>query len=141
MVSRKPILVFDTSAINQLTSEKEFPALAAGLTTAYSTRLTGSNISELAATQTSEKRERLLDTCQRLLAAGDCIDPFNWIVEKQIKTFDLNPMSYDWRKINVRNCAIDEQIVRRTLFDDELARLEKASATRMLKALGDTISA
>jgi hypothetical protein len=28
-VSRKPILVLDTSAINQLTGEKDFPALPA----------------------------------------------------------------------------------------------------------------
>ena len=55
VVSRKPIAVFDTSVINLLTKEKEFPALAAGLTAAYSIRITGSNISELVATTESEK--------------------------------------------------------------------------------------
>jgi len=69
MVSRKSIPVFDTSVINRLTAEADFPALAAGLTTAYSTRLTGSNVAELVATTKSEKREQLLDTCQRLLAS------------------------------------------------------------------------
>ncbi|MCX6636849.1 MAG: hypothetical protein NT090_17460 [Acidobacteria bacterium] len=129
MVSRKPILVFDTSVINQLTAEKDFPALAAGLTTAYSIRLTGSNISELVATTKSDKREHLLDTCQRLLASGECIDPFNWIVEKHTKAFDQNPEQYDWKKVNVRNREIEQEIVRPTFADDELARQEKESAT------------
>jgi hypothetical protein len=129
MVSRKPILVFDTSVINQLAAEKDFPALAAGLTTAYSIRLTGSNVSEVVATTQSAKRQRLLDTCQRFLASGDCVDPFNWIVEKHIKAFDQNPKQYDWKKVNVGNRKIEDQIIRRTFFDDELARQEKDSAT------------
>lgn len=138
MVSRKPILVFDTSVINQLTAEKDFPALAAGLTAAYSTRLTGSNIAELVATTKSEKRERLLNTCQRLLASGDCIDPFNWIVEKHTKAFDQNPAGYDWKKINIRNRGIEQEIVRRSFVDDELARQEKESATVTKESFEDT---
>jgi len=137
MVSRKPILIFDTSVINQLTSEKDFQALAAGLTTAYSTRLTGSNISELAATTKSEKREHLLDTCQRLLASGECIDPFNWIVENHIKAFEQNPKQYDWTKVNVRNRGMEQEIIRRTFFDDELARQEKESATKTKESFED----
>lgn len=128
MVSRKPVLVFDTSAINQLTAEKDFPAIAAGLTTAYHIRLTGSNISELVATPTSTKRASLFDCCQRLLASGDCIDPFNWIVEKHVQAFDQNALNYDWKRISVRNRQIEREIVERTLFDDDLAHEEKESA-------------
>ena len=137
MVSRKPILVLDTSVINLLTRERDFPALAAGLTTAYSTRLTGSNISELAATTKSEKRERLLDTCQRLLASGDCIDPFTWIIEKHVQTFDQHSTQYDWNRINVSNRDIEHEIVRRSFFDDELARQEKESATETKESFED----
>jgi hypothetical protein len=137
MISRKPILALDTSVINQLAAEKDFLALAAGLTTAYSVRLNGSNISELVATSKSEDRGQLLDTCQRLLASGDCIDPFNWIVEKHIKAFDQNPQQYDWKKVNVLNGAIEQQIIRRTFFDDELARQEKESATETKKSFED----
>lgn len=129
MVSRKPTLVFDTSVINQLTAENDFPALAAGLTAAYFIRLTGSNIGELVATTRSEKREQLLDTCQRLLASGECIDPFNWIVEKHTKAFDQNPRQYDWKKVNVYNCAIEQEVIRRAFIGDELARQEKEGAT------------
>lgn len=137
MVSRKPIAVFDTSVINLLTKEKEFPALAAGLTAAYSIRITGSNISELVATTESEKRERLLDTCQRLLASGDCIDPFNWIVEKHVQAFERNSTQYDWKRVNVRNRLMEEEIVRRTLIDDEIARQEKESATETKESFED----
>jgi Tol biopolymer transport system component len=55
-VSRKPIIIFDTSGINNLADEKDFKALAAGLRTAYHTRLTGSNIEEIAATTKPEDR-------------------------------------------------------------------------------------
>jgi hypothetical protein len=140
MVSRKPVAVFDTSVINLLTREPDFPALVAGLTTAYSTRLTGSNISELVATTESDKRERLLDTCQRLLASGDCIDPFNWIVEKHIHAFDQNAAQYDWKRINVSNRVMEEEIVRRTLIDDEIARREKESATESKESFEDIFS-
>ena len=137
VVSRKPILIFDTSAINKLTAETDLPALAAGLTTAYSTRLTGSNISELVATTTSEKRGLLLDTCLRLLVCGDCIDPFNWIVEKHVQVFDRNPEPYEWTAVNVRNRVMEDEIVRRTLIDDEIARQERESATETKESFED----
>jgi hypothetical protein len=137
MVSGKPILVFDTSVINQLSVEKDFPALAAGLTAAYSMLLTGSNVSELAATTKSGKREQLLDTCQRLLASGECIDPFNWIVEKHAKAFDQNPNQYDWKTVNVHNREIEQEIVRRTFLDDDLARQEKESAAESKESFED----
>jgi hypothetical protein len=139
-VSRKPILVLDTSAINQLTAEKDFPAFAAGLTTAYSIRITGSNISELVATTESEKREQLLDTCKRLLASGDCIDPFAWIVEKHAKTFDQDSKHYDWKKVNVRNGNFEREIIERTLLADELARQEKESATETTNSFERTFT-
>jgi len=73
-VSQKPILLFDTSGINKLTAENDFDALIAGLRTAYSTRISGSNISEIVATTKPDDRGKLLDSCQRLLASGECID-------------------------------------------------------------------
>ncbi len=137
MVSRKAILVFDTSVINQLSAEKDFSALAAGLTTAYHVRLTGSNISELVATTKPQKRGRFLDTCQRLLVSGECIDPFNWIIEKHIKAFEGDPIQYDWKRVNVRNREIEQEIIRRTLFDDEMARQEKGSAMEAKETFED----
>ena len=102
-VSRKPIIIFDTSGVCNLADEADFRAIAAGIRTAYYTRLTGSNIAEIAATTEEDSRTKLLDACQTLLSSGDCIDPFNWLVEKQTKAFDQNPKPYDWKKINIRN--------------------------------------
>jgi len=127
-VSRKPIIIFDTSGINNLADEKDFKALAAGIRTAYHTRLTGSNIEEIAATTKPEDRGKLLDTCQLLLSSGDCIDPFNWIVEKHVKAFDQHPREYALNRINVLNPEIAKEIVERTFFDDQLARQSKQSA-------------
>jgi len=63
------------------------------------------------------------------LASGHCADPFNWIIEKQIQTFDRNPVAYDWKLVKVRSRAIEEEIIRRTVFDDEMARQERECAT------------
>src|SRR5579872_5030876 len=130
MVSRKPILTFDTSAINRLSNETDFNALAAGITTAYSTRLTASNISELVSTTASEKRDQLLNTCQRLLASGEGVDPFNWIIEKHTKAFEQNPTQYNWTNVNIRYPELEREIIRRTFIDDELARQERESARK-----------
>jgi hypothetical protein len=127
-VSRKPIIIFDTSGINHLADEEDFNALAAGLRAGYHTRLTGSNIEEIAATTAAEDRGKLLDTCQLLLASGDCIDPFNWLVEKHVKAFDQHPKEYLWKRINVLNAEVAKVIVERTMFGDELAGQSKQSA-------------
>jgi hypothetical protein len=137
MASRKPILIFDTSVVNRLASEPEFPAIAAGLRTAYWIRLTESNISELVATSDSDTRNALLGTCQRLLASGDCIDPFNLVVEKHTKEFDQNPAAYDWTRINVQNRDLETAIVDRTLFDDELAEQQRNSARETNESFED----
>jgi hypothetical protein len=134
--SRKPIIVFDTSGINKLTAEPDLCALTAGLTTAYSTRITGSNISELAATTKAQQRGRLFDTCQKLLISGDCVDPF-WIVEKHVSAFEQNPTDYDWKKIDIGNRLFGEKIRERTMFDDNLANEEYQNATQTTEAFED----
>jgi hypothetical protein len=137
MPAQSPILALDTSSINRLTADPEFTVLMAGLKTGYYTRLNGSNIAEIAATQKAEKRGRLLDTCQRLLVQGDCIDPFAWIVEKQTKRFDSNPKDYDWKKVNVRNCVFEKEVRDRESLNDEMAQQEKASAEEAKKRFED----
>lgn len=133
MSAQIPILALDTSSINRLNADSEFTALAAGLKTGYHTRLNGSNIAEIAATQNAEKRERLLDTCQRLLIQGDCIDPFNWIVEKHTKRFDANPTGYDWKRVNVTNREFEKEVRDRGSLNDGMARREKTSAEESKK--------
>ncbi len=136
-VSRKPILIFDTSGINNLADEQDCKALVAGITTAYHTRLTGSNIEEIAATASPKNRDKLLDTCQRLLSSGDCIDPFNWIVENHVKTFEERPTDYAWRKVNVVNSEIRKEIIERTFFDDGMARQSRDSAKESRQSFED----
>jgi hypothetical protein len=140
-VFRKPILIFDTSGLNNLAAEPDFDALVAGLTAAYFTRITASNISEIAATTKPNNRGRLLDACQRLLASGECIDPFHWIVENHVKAFDINPKDYNWEQVKIRSPQLEQEIVRRTFFDDELARQERESACETKKSFEDTFCA
>ena len=128
LAAQTPILALDTSSINKLTRDPESTPLMAGIKTGYHTRLTGSNLAEIAATQNSEGRHRLLDTCQRLLIAGDCIDPFSWIIEKHIKRFESNPKDYYWKRVIVRNRVFEKEIADRQSLSDEMAQQEKASA-------------
>ncbi len=138
MTSQKPILIFDTSVINKLFDEnQEFGPLAAGLEAGYWVRLTGSNISELAATQEPERRTKLFDTCRRLLSSGECIDPFAWIVEKHVKAFDQNEEHYEWESVDIRNAPIGKHVALPTAFDDELAVRQKESATKMQRGFED----
>jgi hypothetical protein len=137
VVSRKPVLICDTSGINLLTDEMDSRALAARLVAAYHTCLTGSNISELAANTKPSRRNRLLDTCQQLQVSGVCIDPFNWIVEKHIKAFEQNPRQYDWKQVDVRNREIEYQIIRRKFFNDELPKQENEDADKTEESFED----
>jgi len=109
----------------------------AGLSTAYHTRLTGSNIEEIAATTNPEVRGKLLDTCQKLLLSGDCINPFHWIVENHIKAFDQEPKGYSWKGVKVSNLEIAKEIAERLFFDDKLAEQSRQSAKESKQAFED----
>lgn len=96
-----PVVIFDTSAINHLSKEQHCKGLVAALRHGFYTRVLATNFEEVAATVRSEERRSLLLSVSRsLLAGGDCILPFNWLLEGHIEEFEKDP-AYDWQKIAV----------------------------------------
>ena len=86
-----PVVIFDTSAINHLSKEQHYKGLVAALRHGFYTRVLATNFEEVAATVRSEERRALLVSVSRsLLAGGDCILPFNWLLEGHIEEFEKN---------------------------------------------------
>jgi len=54
-------------------------------------------ISEIIATEDETHRKALLDVLKCLLAYGNCIMPFNWIIEEQAKAYQHDSAGYNWR--------------------------------------------
>jgi hypothetical protein len=97
-----PVVIFDTSAINHLSKEQYYKGLVAALRHGFYTRVLATNFEEVAATVRSEERRALLLSVSRsLLAGGDCILPFNWLLEQHsfetLSTFTTCDTRTRWR--------------------------------------------
>jgi hypothetical protein len=120
----KKTLSFDCSAINRLTEDKDSAVLIAAIKTAYYVRLTATNFDEVIATPKKKlmtvsnkkisKREALLDTCGRLLSAGECIFPHHWISDILVADYQKNGKS-SWQSLRLRSRDYEDQIARRDL--------------------------
>jgi len=82
-------IIFDTSAINALEADKDLVAITQSLSVAYKVGIPETTVSEVIACPDEPERRRLLDVCKRLLKSGNCIMPFQWIVEEQAKAYQL----------------------------------------------------
>lgn len=91
----KPVIIFDTSGLNNLFDDPDAKLLKIGLRSAYFVRQTATNLDELINTTDTDERHRLLDGCRSLLSAGDCIYPHHWILQQLIE-------SYDWGSPGIR---------------------------------------
>jgi hypothetical protein len=105
-------LVFDTSAINMLAADVDCDAIIKALGLLYRIGITETAISEIIATEDEIHRKALLDVVKRLLAHGNCIMPFNWIIEEQAKVYQRDSVRYDWKRLNVRVPAAEEEVAR-----------------------------
>jgi hypothetical protein len=114
----KAKIIVDTNILNKLVDDSDSEHLLTALRVAFFIRLTETNISEIVATTQSERRHRLLDAAQKLLAEGECIYPYNWIVEHQASTYLAAKSEFDWTKLDVRFRNCEREIVRRQYVDD-----------------------
>lgn len=122
MPDTRPTVIFDTSALNALADESEANAIATSLGIGWRVRLSETCLSEVGATKTPARRETLLELCRRLQYSGECIRPYNWIIETLTLSHARNPDDFDWRAIDLRGPEIEEQIARPTLLGtDSLA--------------------
>jgi hypothetical protein len=120
-VSRKPVLSFDTSAINKLADDLESEVLKVGLRAAFFVRFTSTNVEEIIATCDSTRRKDLLNCIRSLLTAGDCINPYHWIIEQLVRNFERDPKSFDWRQVSVRFQNAEGEVARQEFINDDLS--------------------
>ena len=109
-------IIFDTSAINALEADKNLVAIARSISVAYRVGIPETTLSEIIACPDETKRTRLLDVLRRLLKSGNCIMPFQWIVEEQAKAYQRNPSGYDWKRLDVSFEEAENEVARRELI-------------------------
>src|SRR5258708_10789963 len=117
----KPILVFDTCALNRIAYASDSNSLVKGLTTAYSIKLSMLNLGEIYATQNSVTRDHLIQTLRPIVShdGNDCWLPPHAILRRLIDTFKENREDFDWRSIDLRFPAGADEIARGEFLTDE----------------------
>jgi hypothetical protein len=129
-MSSKPIVIFDTSAINRAVERRETAEpIIAGLKSGFWLRVTGTNVEEIVATEAREQRELLLNMCQKLMTAGEIIKPFHWIIESMILAFERG--SFEWRRVPIRALAYEREVAFREIINDALSKEEQEEADRL----------
>jgi hypothetical protein len=108
-------IIFDTSAINALEAEKDLVAITQSLSVAFRAGIPETTVSEVIACPDEPKRRRLLDVLNRLLRSGNCIMPFQWIVEEQAKAYQRDPLRYDWKRLDLRFKEGESEIARQEI--------------------------
>jgi hypothetical protein len=108
----------------------------------FQVRLTETNLSEIAATTAPERRDKLIALCRHLNYHGECIRPYNWIIEQLSKEHARNPAHFDWTWLAVRGPELEEELTRSEflgtseLAEEILADFE-AHSDRFEKIYGD----
>jgi hypothetical protein len=139
-MAAKKTISFDCSAINRLTDDKESAVLLAAIRTAYFVRLTATNIDEIIATPKKKRgrRDALLDTCKKLLSAGDCIFPHHFVSDILVKDYQKDGKSR-WESLRLRSRDYEDLIVRRGLVNSvsvEQRNFGKRTQTKFAKTFG-----
>jgi hypothetical protein len=123
----RPILTFDTSAINKLADDSDSRALIGGLGSGFFVRLTFTNVEEVVASTSGQRRGKLLDVCGQLLSSGDCIDPPDELLKKLIARFE-EPSPFNWETVDVSVPNAKQVIAGDQNFPDALAEEVREAA-------------
>lgn len=123
----KPVLIFDTSAINRLADDDNREPLEAGIKAGFWFRLNGDTVGEVVATTNTARRKLLLNLCKRILSAGDCLLPHDELLKELIKQH-AKSSSFNWKTVPVRCNEYEEEIARQELVDDEIAKQQRCFA-------------
>jgi hypothetical protein len=115
-------LIFDTSGLNGLADDPETTAIRQCIGMGFFVRLTETNIAEVGANSSRERRLELLALCQHLQTLGECVRPYNWIIQEQIKLHAFRRDIYHWQRPQIRSREIEHEVARpEFLTDDDIA--------------------
>jgi hypothetical protein len=121
-MKRKPILAFDTSALNRLAGKdgNRDSSCIAAIQSGYEVLLSELATGELYATREFQRRKALYDVCRELLNNGYCISPAQWLISSLVKRHHQDPTTFDWSIVPWRCCADEKQIREGTILGDEV---------------------
>ncbi|MGO9648326.1 MAG: hypothetical protein ACLPOO_09740 [Terriglobales bacterium] len=115
----KPILAFDTSALNHLADDDNHDLRIAAIQSGYEVRLPELATGEIYATPEFSRRKDLYEVCRKLLNNGYCISPPHWLISSLAKCHHRDPATFDWSNVPWRIRADEEQICASTIPGDE----------------------
>jgi hypothetical protein len=103
----KPVIIFDTSALNKLADDADSVGLMAHLASESTVRLTGTSVDEIGASPTPDRRRKLFSLCKRLLSAGCCILPHHLLCETLISAHFSAPKTFDHLHITASTICLE----------------------------------
>lgn len=113
----KPIVAFDTSAINGLADDADCAALILEVRARFHARLSATSVGELIATPDAPRRSKLLALCKELMHSGDCVHNAYQLLQMLIRDFE-RPQQFDWRSVDVRFQEAEDGLRSGAEFDD-----------------------
>jgi hypothetical protein len=113
----KPIVAFDTSAINGLADDLDCAALLPEIRANFHARLSATSVGELIATPDVPRRSKLLALCNGLMHSGDCIHNAYQLLQMLIRDFE-RVQEFDWRSVDVRFQEAEDVLRSGAAFDD-----------------------
>jgi hypothetical protein len=129
----KPVIVFDTSALNSLAYDSDSAALIPGLTSGFTVCLTGTSVDEIAAWRCGiDQRKMLLNLCKRLLSSGLCMLSHDALL-RTLTTHFSETKKLNWRSVSARFADYEQEIARQENMTDELAEKQKNYMRRRQK--------
>lgn len=120
-MGNKPILTFDTSAINRLADDPACKSLIDGLASGFFVRLTFTSIDEVAQNSCGARREHLFGVCKQLLTSGDCLLPVGELLRKLVLAFENGSSAFALAQIDVRLGEAKERTLRGANVADVLS--------------------
>jgi len=123
-VEGRPVVIFDTSAINWLTDDAERLPLMSGIKAGFWFRLNGDSFGELVATTDSARRKALLEVSKLLVTAGDCLLPHDELLKEAVKQHAAGG-KFDWRAVPVRCKEYEVEIARQEFINDDISNEQR----------------
>jgi hypothetical protein len=117
----KPIVAFDTSAINGLADDPDCAALLSEIRASFHVRLNATSVGELIATPDAPRRSKFLALCKELMHSGDCIHNAYQLLQMLIRDFERS-QDFDWRSVDVRFEEAEDVLRSGAAFDDGESR-------------------
>jgi hypothetical protein len=122
-MSSLPTIGFDTSSINALVDKASLSEpLMAALRLGFHVFLPAMVAEEILSCPKSDRREALLERCQRLLASGTCIWPPHEVLRRLILEHRRTPNDFNWARVAMGAGNYESAIIRRDFTDECCAR-------------------